>query len=278
MILYYAVGGGMGHLTRAKALLEHFQVPASAVKVLTASPFAQNYFPDLPILALPLHLAQNPEFYQVWLSQQFRKFQFTEIWVDSFPCGILGELLAWQEKTLRWIYLARILNWNNYKGICKIPLPFEKVFLLEDLETEHQTFLEKNYLQKIEKLHFDYKTQAVEPLFSENDWLIVHSEPESEVCELLAYAYEQAQMENKKPRFCVISPMQKLDTSIAYEAFTLREAHHYFSQAGKIFTACGFNVMKQMANFRYKHHFLPFPRRFDNQFLRAKQAKCLNPA
>lgn len=98
MILYYAVGGGMGDLARAKAILEHFKLLQDSVKVLTASPFAQNYFSDLPTLLLPSHLAQNLEFYQIWLEQQFRKYHFEQVWVDSFPCGVLGELQAFAEK------------------------------------------------------------------------------------------------------------------------------------------------------------------------------------
>lgn len=270
MILYYAVGGGMGHLARAKALLEHFKLAQDSVKVLTASPFAQNYFPDLPILLLPSHLAQNPEFYQIWLEQQFRKYNFEQIWVDSFPCGILGELQALAQRNLQWIYFARILQWENYKGIWQKILPYEKVYLLETLEKAHQNFLESHYSKKLEVLHFEYSRKSVPYIFDKNDWLIVHSEPETEVCELLAYAYEQAEIENQKPRFCVISPVQKLNTSLTYTHFYLSEAYQYFEQAGRVITACGFNAMKQMQLYKEKHHFLPFPRRFDNQFLRAK--------
>lgn len=270
MILYYAVGGGMGHLARAKALLEYFKLAKDSVKVLSASPFAQSYFPDLPILPLPSHLAQNPEFYQVWLEQQFRKYNFEQIWVDSFPCGILGELQALAQRNLQWIYFARILQWENYKGIWQKTLPYEKVYLLETLEKAHQNFLESHYSKKLELLHFEYSRKSVPQMFDKNDWLIVHSEPEAEVCELLAFAYEQAEIENQKPRFCVISPIKKLDTSFAYTHFHLQEAHHYFEQAGRVITACGFNAMKQMKPYQEKHHFLPFPRRFDNQFLRAK--------
>jgi hypothetical protein len=39
--------------------------------------------------------------------------------------------------------------------------------------------------------------------------------------------------------------------------------------ADRILTACGFNVMRQTAAYRQQHRFLPFPRRFDDQFLRA---------
>jgi hypothetical protein len=67
--------------------------------------------------------------------------------------------------------------------------------------------------------------------------------------------------------------LKKVQELIPYEHFNLFPVYPYFRQAGRIFTACGFNSMKQTKEFSYKHHFLPFRRRFDNQFLRAKLRK-----
>lgn len=276
MVLYYALGGGLGHLTRAAAILNYLQVPQKEVLILTASPFAQTFCPHLPILALPHYLQNNPDFYQIWLQQQCKKYQFTEIWIDSFPCGILGELHCLQRFHLKATYFARILHWENYSGLMKYIPDFQKIWYLETLEKEHQDFL--NTLPcPSEYLRFDYPQKAPQKLFfDENDWLIIHTEPAQEVAELLAYAYEQAQMEKAKPRFCVISPIKQLDTIIPYTPVDLYPSYPYFEQAGRIFTACGFNSMKQTEKFRQKHHFLPFRRRFDNQFLRASLRKQNN--
>lgn len=273
MILYYAVGGGLGHLTRASAIIHYLQIPKTKVQILTASPFASLYFSDLPILTLPKHLQNNPEFYEIWLQQQCRKYNFSEIWIDSFPCGILGELHCLQKFDLQATYFARILDWNNYKGLVKHQAKFQKIWLLESLEEEHQDFIE-SLGTDVESFTFSYpEIEIKSSLFDENDWLIVHSEPAEEVAELLAYAYEQAEMERQNPRFCVISPVKELDTIIPYTHFDLYPAYPYFSQAGRIFTACGFNSMQQTKCFAQKHHFLPFRRRFDNQFLRAKSRR-----
>ena len=272
MLLYYAVGGGLGHLTRAAAIIDYLQIPKKDVLILTASPFAQIYFPDFPILSLPNHLQNNPDFYEIWLQQQCRKFCFTEIWIDSFPCGILGELHCLQKFDLKATYLARILDWKNYAGLMKHKPTFEKIWLLEDLEKEHLEFI-GSLSCKLENFTFHYpEKMPKEKIFDRNDWLIVHSEPAHEIEELLAYAYEQAEMEKLKPRFCLISPIKELDTVIAYTHFNLYPAYPYFAQAGRIFTACGFNSMKQAKHFTDKHYFLPFRRRFDNQFLRARLA------
>lgn len=42
-----------------------------------------------------------------------------------------------------------------------------------------------------------------------------------------------------------------------------------FESAERIFTACGFNVMKQTEHFRERHFFISFERRYDDQFKRA---------
>lgn len=270
MLLYYAVGGGLGHLTRAAAIIEYLQIPQKQVLVFTASPFAEIYFPNLPVLALPKYLQNNPEFYEIWLQQQCRKYHFKEIWIDSFPCGILGELHCLQNLDLKATYLARLLDWKNYAGLMKHKPIFEKIWLLENLEKEHLEFI-GSLSYKVEDFTFHYpEKMPKEKLFDRNDWLIVHSEPAHEVAELLAYAYEQAQIEKLEVRFCVVSPIEKLDTIISYTHFNLYPAYPYFGQAGRIFTACGFNSMKQGEKYRSKHHFLPFRRRFDNQFLRAR--------
>ena len=53
--------------------------------------------------------------------------------------------------------------------------------------------------------------------------------------------------------------------------FDIYPASVLFEQADKIFTACGFNAMQQTKDFRNKHHFIPFERRYDDQFERAKR-------
>jgi len=44
--------------------------------------------------------------------------------------------------------------------------------------------------------------------------------------------------------------------------------------ADRIITACGFNSMRQTAPYRHKHHFLPFLRRLDDQYLPAARHRA----
>jgi hypothetical protein len=45
------------------------------------------------------------------------------------------------------------------------------------------------------------------------------------------------------------------------------------ADADRVFTAAGFNAMRQLAAHRERHRFLPLPRRFDDQFERARRAR-----
>jgi hypothetical protein len=40
-----------------------------------------------------------------------------------------------------------------------------------------------------------------------------------------------------------------------------------------IITGCGFNAMRQTLPYRERHRFIPFPRRYDDQFLRAARRR-----
>jgi hypothetical protein len=56
-------------------------------------------------------------------------------------------------------------------------------------------------------------------------------------------------------------------------ALDIFPADAYFADAQRIFSAAGFNVMRQTARYRSKHTALPMPRRFDDQFERARRAR-----
>ena len=51
-------------------------------------------------------------------------------------------------------------------------------------------------------------------------------------------------------------------------------ASYLFESAEQIVSACGFNIMRQTETFKEKHQFLPFWRRFDDQFLRASRRRA----
>jgi hypothetical protein len=97
-------------------------------------------------------------------------------------------------------------------------------------------------------------------------WLIVHSGPPHEVEELIAYTRELTTMPVLVATPCDVAMP---DGFTRIDAFP---AHPLFPFAERIVSAAGFNVMLETEPWREKHIVLPFPRRFDDQFARARTA------
>ncbi|HEX6098614.1 MAG TPA: hypothetical protein VF432_20020, partial [Thermoanaerobaculia bacterium] len=99
-------------------------------------------------------------------------------------------------------------------------------------------------------------------------WLIVHSGPEEEVRELVAYAEELLRV-TPNPEKILVATRCPLDLPRGFEAIDAYPVLHLFPAAQKIISAAGFNIMSETEPYRDKHHPVPFPRPFDDQFARA---------
>jgi hypothetical protein len=95
--------------------------------------------------------------------------------------------------------------------------------------------------------------------------LVVHSGPEHEVRELIAYAEELQRIENDDSEIVVVS-----QCGIGLD---IVPASSLFAGAKRIVSAAGFNVMLETEPYRDKHHVVPMPRRFDDQFARAARRR-----
>lgn len=314
MIFYYAAGGGLGHLTRARAVV-HTLGLKEPVAVLTASPFADDrrVVGDLEVIRIPRAFEFNLPDYRDWLRTLFAERQPTEIFFDAFPVGLLGEFCDFafpEEVKLR--HVARLLRWDEYGKQRRGAAPvFDVTYVLEPLAEPHEVFLREH---SVERKHLtledpphdltdELKESAVRimrPSVAEYTlsnrlqaihkpiWIIVHAGPVEEAAELVAYAAEMRHAEQVNPRLILISPAQPgairaalSSTNTAalpglqtpFEQFDFYPAAAFFPIADRIITACGFNAMRQTTKFREKHRFLPFARRFDDQFRRAALAK-----
>jgi rRNA maturation protein Nop10 len=103
-------------------------------------------------------------------------------------------------------------------------------------------------------------------------WLIVHSGPQSEVAELIAYANDIRAAEASDVALWVASPQAPVNLAASVRVLDVFPADAYFAAAQRIFSAAGFNIMRQTAPYRGKQTVLPMPRRFDDQFERARRA------
>jgi len=286
MKLYYANGSGLGHLTRTLAVIHTLHLNHEPMLLLTASVHAETI--PLPVnvelVNIPSHFAQNLGAYQNWLCELIEYHQVNEVYLDAFPCGIIGEWNNFPDYLkVDFYYVGRILNWQNYEQVgIQRPPKFKAAYMTENVDPKHKRFVQI-HSQELLTLDLEYPpptlTQRekliIDTLFDTVEkpvWLIVHSEPQEEVKQLCAYAIEISQIEGVDPFFVIISqtkPFKSITNNILW--LNLYPASPLFEKAHRIFSACGFNMMQQTEAFKYKHMFLPFKRRYDNQFLRAKK-------
>jgi hypothetical protein len=112
MVLYYALGGGLGHLTRARRVLSALGLEGRAV-LLTASRFArdQRVTGGLPVVWVPARLGHDRAAFRSWLGDALAALGPEELIVDSFPAGfnVMHETASVRERH-RFVPLPRALD------------------------------------------------------------------------------------------------------------------------------------------------------------------------
>jgi len=250
MIAYYAVGGGLGHMTRARRVLDALGID-DAVIVASAKPDARvtGRYPVVDSL---------------------RSLRPDRIIADAFPLGLFGELA---NIDVPMDYVARLLRWDEYRRCVPAPLPrFGTMYVVEEIT--HSVPCDRvvtwnagvlaGWTGGVPPPRRDGAAPAVETTALPY-WLIVHSGPEHEVRELIAYAEDLQKIENDKSEIVVVS-----QCGIGLD---IVPASALFAAAKRIISAAGFNVMLETEPYRDKHHVVPMPRRFDDQFARAARRR-----
>lgn len=255
MILYYALGGGLGHLTRARKVLEALGEEAT---LLTASRFAGDprVTGELPVLRVPRHLGHDRGRFRDWLDVALEALGPEELIVDSFPGGILGELCGMTLPPAR--HVARRLRWTAYAERLDGPLPhYEVIYALEPLAADHSRALRG----PVEPLTLPV-APAGTPLVDGPHWLVIHSGPQDELDQLLAVAADA-------PRIVVVSPHAPEHLPERVEWRDVYPVAPHLDHAERIVTAAGFNLMQETAHLRDRHTVVPFARALDDQIARA---------
>ncbi|TDE19732.1 hypothetical protein [Actinomadura sp. 6K520] len=261
MILCYASGDGLGHLTRLRSVL-HTLGAAGPVTVVTGSPFAGDprvtgdWRTVRSIGAADLAPDEVPD----------------EVIVDAFPAGLKGELVRGGgfPPGAKVTHLARLLRWDAYAPLLPADPPrFDRTFLLEPLAPAHEAFLRAVSAEILPLTLTDPPSEPVDV----DGWLIVHSGPEAETLELVAYARDMASAEGIRPPMTLVSPQKPdgLAPEVAY--LDVYPAWRPGPNVERIVTAAGFNAVRQFAPWRDIHRMLPFPRSLDDQFTRAARAR-----
>lgn len=278
MIVCYANGDGLGHLTRLRAAL-HTLGQTGPVTVLSGSPFAADLrvVGDWAVRWAPAGLDRAG--LTRWVGSVLAELAPEEFVVDAFPCGLKGELTgAVVPVRTRVTHLARLLRWAVYRELIPADPPhLDRTFVLEPLAPAHEA-----YLRSVSDAVFpiDLAEPPASPPAAEvlRGWLVVHSGPDSELLDLVAYAREMAMLEGVRPSLTLVSPRRPLGLAEDIVHLDVYPAWPLFPSAERIVTAAGFNAVRQLGPWRDKHRMLPFPRRWDDQFTRAARARRVTPA
>lgn len=264
MNLFYAMGGGMGHVYRTWVFIQHFQI--SEYKVISANPLVRKLFTDDKIILL--NSDRYEESWNVFAHTTLLTLNPSALYVDTFPAGINGELST-LEVNFPVYYLARRIRWKNYEELTSgFTLSFSKVYQLEPLESIHEDFI-RNHSSEIERLCLHYPVGSIKNIPKELIpphrplWLIVHAFHKEETETLLQYAKDVARLEKINPYFVVISDQ----TLAVSEGMCIQyfPAVDWFPLADKIFMGAGFNSAQQALPYLNNVIFFSFPRKYDDQ-------------
>ncbi len=298
MIVIYADGGGLGHLTRTQAIRHTLRL-IEPVTVLTSSGHGDDVRVTGGMQVVPIPIRRvDVAARRSWLQRTIQRLEPSLVVVDAFPAGLAGELDADAvPPSTPCIHLARLLRWPAYRRVLPVrPIRFERTYVLEPLHDDHQHFLTQ-CSDAVEPLRLsdppaigehagagvahvgwpDLTSFARSETSTEPErprWLVTHAGPASEVADLVAHARDQAFAEGVSPVFVVASPADAAPRSAPDIVVVDRyPVWPLFSSADRIITAAGFNAMRQLADHRDRHRFVPMERRFDDQFERARRAR-----
>lgn len=272
-VAYYAMGGGLGHLVRARAVLATLGLETEG-HVLSNSVHARDarVLGPLTTHQPPSEYDNHPESLARWVERKLHELDTGTLFVDVFPGGLLGELTRplWKRNT-RLCYVGRLLRWQIYRARLRANLPrFDHAYLVETLHPDHHAEI-ASVCGQVEDLPLnDPLSQAApRPPLPDNTWVVLHSGPPAEVAELVAYGRDIQASEGIEAELRVVGPTNTLAADVLPEF----PAAGYFQQATRVITACGFNVMRQSVGALARHHFMPFERPLDDQYTRAARRR-----
>lgn len=194
MLIYYAPGGGLGHLSRALKVLGFIKAQQALV-ITSPLPLAVDTLLPKGIqhISLPTRLQSRAEL-SAWLKQllaSLNKQQACRLMlIDAFPGGIWGELgdIPLHGKL---VYIARLLNWNVYRQrVAHIPR-FQQIWFCEWPTPEQEQALSNQTGQRFWlPLLGEDKSQDATPngLEKPKQTLVIHSGSLAEQALLLEHA------------------------------------------------------------------------------------------
>lgn len=271
-VLYYAAGGGLGHLTRAAAFLHTRGLETSGLILTSLAPeLIPAGVTEVPVLRIPPELHTDAVGLSRWIEEFLRTRRIEVVHVDAFPLGILGE---WEKVSLPpgcvKRHVARLVAWERYRRQVAGDAVFDVTYVVEPLHHAQHEYLAacSRRLEAVDLVDPPVVSSCDGEALTASDWLIVHSGPTEEVEQLVRYAGELRRLEGSRATLALATRC-----SSSFPGIRLcpdYPASRWFPVVGRVLSGAGFNVMRQMRPWAGKHRFLPFERRFDDQFTRAR--------
>jgi hypothetical protein len=260
MILYYAVGGGLGHISRSLAILNRSPWLAERTRLMTSSALA-----GLAVGASPCpvdHIAgeiiASKRKYAAFLSGYIKRHRVRLVIVDTFASGIVGEW-GWVRLSIPVLLVARHVKWKEY---------VERISGGTDVAPAHTLAVEPLDDEQAEALgNCGEVSQMDSPITmeqpdrggSKREALVVHSGPVEELAELKKIAQE---------RVCGAEAVEVFSPGRG-----VYPVESFIRDYSTIVSGAGYNMsaLASQAPPGVTHILHPFERRFDDQFLRARR-------
>ncbi|KJR40432.1 hypothetical protein MCHI_003654 [Candidatus Magnetoovum chiemensis] len=196
MILYYAFGGGLGHISRAYAVINHLPMPVRILASSRLTHLTLDYAP-CPVDILDLALLNKYSQYYSFLNNYIRAHNIKTIILDTFPFGIVGEWLE-TAKDIPRILIARYIKWEDYLKRVKHKITALSYYTLalEELELDYKetlkrsgTFVRIDAPVVIDENRYELSIEAQSPSnTAKGRAVVVHSGDEKEQKRLLDFA------------------------------------------------------------------------------------------
>jgi len=270
MILYYAMGGGLGHITRSLAIIKSSPLLKEHVRLLVSSriyPLLQNPVQgenDIKIDHVGDEILLSRKSYYGFLENYIETNNISEIIIDTFFYGIVGEF-ADVAITIPKILIARYLKYDKYTKIFNKKGAFpDNTLLIEKQSKDYYDFLKCNSNIKVidRPIILERRERAKEPPTTKSI-AVVHSGDEQERKILHDQAVKKAEFIDINPaKINFYYPEKKI-----FPVINQLKGHTLIISGGG-YNSCALASTKSEWQ---EFSLIPFDRRYDDQHLRVRR-------
>lgn len=278
MYLYYLLGNASGDIMRAYACLKALNIDENDAIILCNNIHILPQLQNIKRINVPEQFMYSANKLRQFQEDLILHYKITNILLDSYPYGMLGEWQTINPKTPPLHYVARIIKWENYATkILEPQAQLINTYILEYLPDEQINFIlqKSKYIKFIKLNYFDLPInyQNINIPSDKNVWIIINTGDAKELEMLFYYAQQAAAEEGTNPTWYIVSqvPINNLEYNTTILHYPL--SFNTLDSANKIITNAGFNHSYLPHKLAHKHIIIPFYRDEDDEFLRIRMKR-----